>query len=1394
LDETRYLDFDLSIEKTGTGSYRARVLASPAGMARAEFTLPFSSIELENFILKVGRTRRGVRRLESPEMEAAKEFGGRLFKSVFTDEVQSVLRQSLDQTRQQGAGLRLRLRLNDAPELVNLPWEYLYNPNLNRFLALSVNTPLVRYLELPEQIKPLPVEPPLRALVMIASPKDYPPLDVEHEWSNLKQALSGLESRGALVVDRLEGATALALQRALRRQDYHIFHFIGHGGFDEHAQDGVLLLEDESGRGRALSGQYLGALLHDEETLRLVVLNACEGARTGTDDPFAGAAQSLVQQGLPAVIAMQFEVTDQAAVTFSQEFYSAVADGYAVDAALAEARKGIFATGNDVEWGTPVLYMRLPDGKVFDVARPAGKPAATPAPTAPKESQDATQVDQLYVDALGAFYIDSYDKAIELFQQVVSARPNYLDAAQKLEEAIRQRALSQLYQQSQAAIQAGDWNAALDPLEKLAEQDSQYENAAELLEKVRKQAQLASLYANARKLAAAKQWRAALKAFEQIDALDPAYPDEAGLRATAEAENAAQQARQAQAETYADALKQFNAGHWPQAIEMLTRLLKSDPNYRDAPALLVKARAKAEAAQQRVEAEKALQEKVEAERVAAEKAEQERLAQEKIEAERQAAQKAEAERLAQAKVEADRLAAEKAEQERLAQEKAEAARQAHLKQEEERQAKEKARAEQIAQQKAEKERQAQEKAEAKRLAKQKSDEQRPIGWMASSQLSQPKDTEAAVTAPLWGAAVELTQGAAQPAVAGEAMSAAVPFFGAGLLQLPWKAILIAAVVWQLVSFVFYGLIAYPSSNTAEYYSVVSLVSGALCGLGLAWALRQAGHAIKGREIFLITAIWGASWAIGSLAISYVLNKGGDNAYPLTGILILILQGVLPGVATTWLLRSIQPGIGQPELVLSVLGWAAIYWAGSAILIANLFANEYMETFEHRPLAGGLISGVLGLAFTNALLRRAEAKPQDKAKRIPWLGHPAQEVLLVGLGWGIVWMLMRPLFPNVDGDYSTGSALLAGGLAAGLLVWAALRLGGFAPQFSQAIGLGVAWALGWGVFYVARSLGAESDATMMVIFLLSVGFPGLVIFGGIGTALVLKFAQPSLSGGTFWRIVVRWAAALLCGMALSGLLYISDTAYGIGFDEAPINQLLGGMLAGALGTSWMIATLHKELPDLAQPLRGPTGGLSTERPKETAAFPSVTYSAPGAFITLTLGWFIGWMIIMYWINDTDISLSQLVLLGGVIGLIVGAGSTAGLYFLGLGESRRGIGLSLSVWIASLAAVFGSIKFLSGLPYSGPVVSILSLTFLIFGCFTPGTLVYFAVRRAEGYGVKWSRAGLVILGWVLALVVTFVIYSLVANNYDVPVVKNAVGLLIGPVSWLWLTKVIKLRSDW
>jgi CHAT domain len=387
-DQFAYQDFDLLVEPGPRGRYRARVLRSPAGESTAvQFTAPFSAMELENLRLRVGRGRRGTRGRGRPQIAPLKDFGGKLYDTVFQGELRDMLLRSLSLTSAPGAGLRLRLRLANAPDLAELPWEFLYDRRLNRFLAQSRRSPLVRYLDLPDPPRPLTVDGPLRLLVMISNPRDWPRLDVEQEWSVLTGALAQPQADGRVVIERMT-ANMSTLRQRLRREAFHVFHFIGHGQYRADWGDGVLVMEDAEGGPHEVTGEELGSLLNESDATRLAVLNACEGALTDASDPFAGMAQSLIQQGLPAVVAMQFEITDDAAIIFARELYGATADGYPVEAALAEARGAIRDEGNATEWGTPVLYSRAPDGHLFGLTSrgrtsEGARNQADAAPTAP---------------------------------------------------------------------------------------------------------------------------------------------------------------------------------------------------------------------------------------------------------------------------------------------------------------------------------------------------------------------------------------------------------------------------------------------------------------------------------------------------------------------------------------------------------------------------------------------------------------------------------------------------------------------------------------------------------------------------------------------------------------------------------------------------------------------------------------------------------------------------------------------------------------------------------------------------------------------------------------------------------------------------------------------------
>lgn len=359
-----YLDFDVWIDQKSEGLYRAKAWSGAAGFEATEsFTLPPALKEGEPWSAGDGSLRGGS--VAATDSAGPKKVGDELFRTVFQGELLKAFQGCLDKA-QGGPGVRIRLRLNDVPELAGLPWEYLYDAGGREFLALSGRTPVVRYLELSESLGTLLVEPPLRVLAVISTPRGYRELDeADEEWRRLCAALEPLLGNGLIEVERLPRPTPKALEARLRTgQPVHVLHFVGHGGFSELRGEGVLVFEDEDGRGVPVGGPSLAYLLQDHSSLRLAVLNACNGARASHEDTFAGTAQALVQHGVPAVIAMQSEVTDETACSFAEKFYRALADGLPVDACVGEVRRALAAERNP-EWGTPVLYLRATDGRLF---------------------------------------------------------------------------------------------------------------------------------------------------------------------------------------------------------------------------------------------------------------------------------------------------------------------------------------------------------------------------------------------------------------------------------------------------------------------------------------------------------------------------------------------------------------------------------------------------------------------------------------------------------------------------------------------------------------------------------------------------------------------------------------------------------------------------------------------------------------------------------------------------------------------------------------------------------------------------------------------------------------------------------------------------------------------
>jgi hypothetical protein len=372
VDPVAYADFDFKVEYVDSTSCRVWVLNSPAGQADGICKLPFSLDQVGAVMADLGRQASRNLTPHLPGQGTPVSVGEALFRSIFTDAIGQLFFESLGRAQSQGQGLRLKIHVDPerSPQLAALPWEYLYNYRRRSFLGLSRLTPIVRYLDVQAPTMVPRISPPLRVLVVIASPKDRPPLNLAHERTLIEQAWGGQPD---VLVEFLEAATKSALHTRLSDWKPHVLHFMGHGHFDAVTGSGNLLLVDEVHKSTPLSGKQMGVLFSNAPSVRLAVLNACQSAeisRSRALDPFSSVAAALVIAGLPAVVAMQFPISDQAALAFSNGFYSRLAGGDPVDVAVAFGRETLFLEmTSGQEWGTPVLFMRVSDGRPFKLGR-----------------------------------------------------------------------------------------------------------------------------------------------------------------------------------------------------------------------------------------------------------------------------------------------------------------------------------------------------------------------------------------------------------------------------------------------------------------------------------------------------------------------------------------------------------------------------------------------------------------------------------------------------------------------------------------------------------------------------------------------------------------------------------------------------------------------------------------------------------------------------------------------------------------------------------------------------------------------------------------------------------------------------------------------------------------
>jgi tetratricopeptide (TPR) repeat protein len=269
----------------------------------------------------------------------------------------------------------LRVRIDIEPDARDLeyyrwPWEYLYHSEIARFLATDPRITLSRYDPPgPEGLRTMQPVESLRILVIVSKPKrsmENRPLGgvlagkVVDTVRDLADGLPSVEH-----VEVLEQAERRAIRETVGKVHPHVVHFIGHGYSSD--LDGYLALQMADGETADWCSATDFSFLFSRHPPRLVVLQACESGRTDTVGSVSVASQLVRQHNLPAVVAMQYQISNQTAIGFAERFYECLSGGSAVDVAVQAAREeitclegpGKIMLGHDMpDFGIPVLFMR----------------------------------------------------------------------------------------------------------------------------------------------------------------------------------------------------------------------------------------------------------------------------------------------------------------------------------------------------------------------------------------------------------------------------------------------------------------------------------------------------------------------------------------------------------------------------------------------------------------------------------------------------------------------------------------------------------------------------------------------------------------------------------------------------------------------------------------------------------------------------------------------------------------------------------------------------------------------------------------------------------------------------------------------------------------------------
>ena len=362
MPDTTYSELEISLRRVGSVYEVGLQYASPDNAAM--ISPAWGSCELDPKALL-------------PHQHDPQTYGEQLSTQLFQDEeIRKYFADSTTQAKAKRQLLRLSLQLDPkAPELQPVRWELLTDPENKEPLATSAKTPFSRWMfsgdMRPVRLRARDRDDELKALVAVSAPLgieayNFAPVDRDGELARVCRSLEGIK------VTTLGDRTPVTLEKLTEclLEEIDILYLVAHGRFVP-GKGAVLYLQNDAGETAAIQAAELAKRVKElNELPRLAVLASCESAGKEDTTPQAASepaahaalAPQLAAAGIPAILAMQGQITMKTVEECMPVFFSELLKDGQIDRALAVAR-GIVRNRPD-RWML-ALFLRLRRGRIW---------------------------------------------------------------------------------------------------------------------------------------------------------------------------------------------------------------------------------------------------------------------------------------------------------------------------------------------------------------------------------------------------------------------------------------------------------------------------------------------------------------------------------------------------------------------------------------------------------------------------------------------------------------------------------------------------------------------------------------------------------------------------------------------------------------------------------------------------------------------------------------------------------------------------------------------------------------------------------------------------------------------------------------------------------------------